>query len=112
MTGGATTTNMDDTFVAALFRAEMLLELRPSLTTRSFINWFPTGNSTAASFTLLGDPGASGAMTEGTDFSSITDITTSKQTATASEVGIMTTVSDVLIKVSLADAISTASSVL
>ena len=112
MSGGATTTNMDDTFVAALFRAEMLLELRPSLTTRSFINWFPTGNSTAASFTLLGDPGASGAMTEGTDFSSITDITTSKQTATASEVGIMTTVSDVLIKVSLADAISTASSVL
>lgn len=112
MAGGATTTNMDDTFVAATFEARILDELRPSVTTRSFIRWAPDGNSTAHSFSLLGDPGASGAMTEGTDFTSVTDITTSKQTATASEVGILTTVSDVLIKVSLLDAVSTASAIL
>lgn len=87
-------------------------ELRPSLTSRSFIRWGPMGNSTAFSFSLLNDPGASGAMTEGTDFTSVTDITTSKQTATASEVGILSTVSDVLIKVSLLDALSTTSAIL
>jgi hypothetical protein len=103
---------MDDTFVAALFEARILPELRPAMTTRNFIRWGPSGNSTAFSFSLLGDPGASGAMTEGTDFTSVTDITTSKQTATASEVGIMTTVSDVLIKVSLLDAMSTAKEIL
>jgi len=112
MAGGATTTNLDDTFVAALFESRILLELRPALTSRSFIRWGPTGNSTAFSFSLLGDPGPSGAMTEGTDFTSVTDITTSKQTATASEVGILTTVSDVLIKVSLVDAMSTAAALL
>lgn len=112
MTGGASTTNMDDTFVAATFEARILSELRPSLTTRNFIRWAPDGPSTAHSFSLLGDPGASTAMTEGTDFTSVTDITTSKQTATASEVGILSTVSDVLIKVSLLDAVSTTSSLL
>ena len=112
MAGGATTANMDDTFVAALFESRILLELRPALTSRSFIRWGPTGNSTAFSFSLLGDPGPSGAMTQGTDFTSVTDITTSVQTATASEVGILTTVSDVLIKVSLLDALSTASAIL
>jgi hypothetical protein len=112
MAGGATTANMDDTFVAATFEARILPELRPALTSRAFIRWAPDGNSTAHSFSLLGDPGASGAMTQGTDFTSVTDITTTKQTATASEVGIMSTVSDVLIKVSLLDAISTVSELL
>ena len=51
-------------------------------------------------------------MTEGTDFTSVTDITTSKATVTASEIGILSTVSDVLIKVSLLDAIGTVSSTL
>lgn len=112
MAGGASTTNMDDTFVAATFEARILPELRPSVTTRSFIRWAPQGNSTAHSFGLLGDPGASGSMTEGTDFTSVTDITTSKQTATVGEVGILTTVSDVLIKVSLLDAVATAGALL
>lgn len=112
MAGGATTTNLDDTFVAALFEARILKELRPSMTSREFIRWGPQGNSTAFSFSLLGDPGASGALTEGTDLSVVTDITTSKQTATAAEVGLLTTVSDVLIKVSLLDAMSVAGEIL
>ena len=93
MAGGATTTNLNDTFVAALFQAEMLSELRPSVTSRDILWWFPTGNSTAASFTTLGDPGVSTAFTEGTDYTTVTDITTGVATATASEVGLMTTVS-------------------
>ena len=113
MSGGATTANMDDTFVAALFESRILPELRPSVTgSRSFIRWGPTGNSTAFSFSLLGDPGASEAMTQGTDYTTVTDITTSAVTATASEVGLMTTVSDVLIKVSLLEAIGTVSATL
>lgn len=112
MAGGATTTNMNDTFVAALFQAEILPELRPSVTGRNFIWWGPTGNSTAFSFTTLGDPGVGTAFTEGTDYTSVTDITTGVATATASEVGLMTTVSDVLMKVSLADAVSVCSGTL
>ena len=103
---------MNDTFVAALFQAEILPELRPSVTGRGFIWWGPTGNSTAFSFTTLGDAGPSGAFTEGTDYTTVTDITTGVATATASEVGLMTTVSDVLMKVSLADAVSVCSATL
>ena len=101
---------MNDTFVAALFEARILPELRPSVTgSRSFIRWGPTGNSNAFTFSLLSDPGVSTGFTEGTDYTSVTEITTSPATATASEVGLMTTVSDVLIKVSLLDAIGTVS---
>lgn len=103
---------MNDTFYAALFQAEILPELRPSVTGRDFIWWGPQGNSNAFSFSTLGDPGASGALTEGTDYTTVTDITTGVATATASEVGLMTTVSDVLMKISLADAVSTCSGVL
>jgi hypothetical protein len=112
MAGGATTANMDDTFVAATFAAEMLPELRPSVTARDFLWQAPAGNSPAHSFTKLDDPGASGPFTQGTDYTTVTDITTSKATATVSEVGLMTTVSDVLIKVSLIDAISAVSALL
>ena len=107
MAGGATTANLDDTVYAAEFSANILEELRPAMTSRSFMRWGPLGNSTAFAFSLQDDPGAAGqnAMTEGTDFSTVTDLTSSKQTATAAEVGIMTTVSDVLIKVSLLDAL-------
>ena len=105
---GPTTTTMNDTFVAALFEARILPELRPSITgSRSFIRWGPTGNSNAFTFSLLSDPGVSTGFTEGTDYTSVTEITTSPATATASEVGLMTTVSDVLIKVSLIDAVNT-----
>ena len=106
MAGGATTANMDDTIYAAEFNAQILEELRPAMTSRSFMRWAPLGNSTAHSFSLQDDPGASsGSFTEGTDYTTVTDLTTSKQTATAAEVGLMTTVSDVLIKTSLLDAL-------
>lgn len=106
MAGGATTTNMNDTIYAEEFNAQILEELRPAMTSRSFLRWAPLGNSTAHSFTLQDDPGASsGSFTEGTDYTTVTDLTTSKATATAAEVGLMTTVSDVLIKTSLLDAV-------
>ena len=106
MAGGATTTNLNDTLYAAEFNANILEELRPAMTSRSFMRWAPLGNSTAHSFSLQDDPGVSSAsFTEGTDYTTVTDLTTSKQTATAAEVGLMTTVSDVLIKTSLLDAL-------
>ncbi len=113
MTGGATTTNMNDTFYAEEFAAQIIEELRPAMTSRSFVRWGPLGNSTAFSFTLQDDPGPSSAsFTEGTDYATVTDLTTAKATATAAEKGLMTTVSDVLIKVSLLDALPHAKSVL
>lgn len=113
MAGGATTSNMDDTFVAATFEATILPELRPAFTNaKSFLRAAPMGPSTAHSFSLLGDPGVATTLTQGTDYTTVTDITTSKATATAAEVGLMTTVSDVLIKVSLLDAIATCSALL
>jgi hypothetical protein len=106
MAGGATTANMDDTIYAAEFSANILEELRPAMTSRSFMRWGPLGNSTAFSFSLQDDPGPSSAsFTEGTDYATVTDLTTSKQTAPAAEKGLMTTVSDVLIKTSLLDAL-------
>lgn len=107
MTGGATTTNMNDTFVAATFEARILPELRPAVTTRDFIRWAPDGPSTAHTFSLLGDPGIAEALTQGTDYTTVTDITTDPQTATVGEVGLMSTVSDVLMKVSLLAAAET-----
>ena len=113
MAGGATTTTMNDTIYAEEFGAQILEELRPAMTSRSFLRWGPLGNSTAFSFTLQDDPGPSSAsFTEGTDYSTVTDLTTAKATATAAEKGLMTTVSDVLIKTSLLDALPHAKAVL
>ncbi len=113
MAGGATTANLDDTIYAAEFGSNILEELRPAMTSRSFMRWGPLGNSTAYSFSLQDDPGPSSAsFTEGTDYATVTDLTSSKQTATAAEKGLMTTVSDVLIKTSLLDALPHAKAVL
>lgn len=103
MAGGATSTNMNDIYFAAMFEARILDELRPAMTSREFLRWGPKGKSNAFSFSTQDDPGAAGAMTEGTDFTSVTDITTGVATATATELGILTTVSDVLIEISLLD---------
>lgn len=112
MAGGASSANMDDTYVAALFEARILPEIRPSMTSREFLRWGSKGKSKAFSFSLLDDITLADAATEGTDYTTVTDITTTKQTATASEVAKMTTVSDVLIEVSLLDAMATAGGIL
>ena len=103
---------MNDTFYAEEFSAAILDELRPAMTSREFLRWGPKGKSTAFSFSIMGDPGAAEGLTEGTDYTTVTDLTTSKNTATASEVGLATTVSDVLIEVSLLDALPYCSSVI
>lgn len=105
MAGGASSTNMNDVYYAAEFEARILDELRPAVTSRDFLRWGPKGKSNAFSFSKQDDPGAGTAFTEGTDYTSVTDITTSVATATASEVGLMTTVSDVLIEISILDAL-------
>ena len=106
MGGGASTTNTNDIFFANMLEARILDELRPAMTpVRQHLRWGPKGKSTAFKFAIMDDPGpTSSSLTEGTDFTSVTDITTSiTSAATAAETGIMTTVSDVLIEVSLLD---------
>jgi len=106
MAGGVTTTNINDTMYANEIEARTLDELRPAMTSRSFLRWAPKGNSKAFVWSIQDDPGASGAMTEGTDFTSVTDLTTSaSSTATASEVGLLTTVTDMAIETSLLNVI-------
>ena len=112
MAGGASTTNMNDIFYAAEFEAAILDELRPALTSREFLRWGPKGKSKSFSFSLMDDPGAAEALTEGTDYTTVTDLTTAVATANAAEVGLATTVSDVLIEVSLLDALPYCSSVI
>lgn len=113
MSGGASSGNMDDIYFGALFEARILDELRPSMTSRDFVRWGPKGKSTIFSFSLMGDPGPStGAFTEGTDYTTVTDLTTSKNSVTAAEVGLATTVSDILVEVSIMDVLPYVKSVL
>lgn len=103
---GAKSNTMDDVYFAALFEARILDELRPAMTSRDFLRWGTKGASNAFSFTIQDDPGPSAALTEGTEYLGsdappFTSITTSKATATASEVGIMAIVTDVLTEISL-----------
>ena len=76
MAGGSTTTNMNDIYYAAEFEAAILDELRPAMTSREFLRWGPKGKSPSFSFSLMDDPGAATGLTEGTDYSTVTDLTT------------------------------------
>jgi hypothetical protein len=104
MAGGVTTTNMNDVFLAAIVEGIILDELRPSMTSREFLRWGAKGKSPVYQFNLQGDPGpTTDTLTQGTDYTTVKDITDSNVQATAAEVGIMTTVSDVSIEVSMVD---------
>jgi hypothetical protein len=104
MAGGVTTTNMNDVFLAAIVEGIILDELRPSMTSREFLRWGAKGKSPLYQFNLQTDPGPTiSGLTQGTDYTTVLDISDTNAQATASEVGIMTTVSDVSIEVSMID---------
>src|SRR5437762_13368754 len=104
MAGGASSSNLDDIFIATGVEARILPELRPAVTSRGFIRWFPGPmNTKTAGFPVLGDPGPSGAFTEGTDYTSVTDPPPTQPTVAAPQPGLMTTASDVLMKIALID---------
>lgn len=94
---------LDDIFDAETTQAMVLQELRPAMTSREFIRWATPGNSNVASFALYGDPGAATApATDITDLSN-TALSSTQAQATAAEVGLMVTVSDVLVKISVSN---------
>lgn len=107
-----TTSTMDDTYFATLFRAAILPELRPSMTSRSFVDWFPVGHGKVAAFSTLDDPGVATSFTEGTDYTTTTTIGTGSANATAAELGLATTVSDFLVQISMLDAVAVAGAIL
>ena len=104
---GTTSATYDNSMYATELGGNIIDELRPAMTSRSFLRWGPTGNSTVFTFQLQDDPGPSTAGTQGTDFATNTALADSAGTAaaTAAEVAMMTTVSDMLIKTSLLDAL-------
>lgn len=107
-----TSSTMDDTYFAGLFRAQLLPELRPSVTSKAIVDWFPAGHAKVAYFSTLDDPGVATGLTEGTDYTTSTAIGTGSASATAAEVGLGAVVTDVLIKISLADAMAVAAATL
>ncbi len=52
MSGGATTTNLNDTLFTVEIGPQVIDELRPAMTSRSFLRWGPKGNSTAFQFVV------------------------------------------------------------
>lgn len=104
MANETTTTSANDVFVTVLHQA-VLEERRPlEIPWRMFhTKADPVGRGITAQFAIQDDPGAAAALTEGTDASN-TQLTTSAQSATATEQGIMATVTDRLAAVSIVDA--------
>lgn len=99
-------TELDDIYFAELVQKEVLFALRPAMTTRNFLRFATPGPSNVASFGKYGDLGAASAPA-----SDITDITdtawsSTQVSATAAEVGIMVTVSDVLRKISATNVVA------
>src|SRR3990167_7662415 len=70
-------TALADSIFAELVESRMVQELRPAMTSRSFVRFARKGPSQNASFPLWGDPGAAAALTD--DF---TNVTTAGGTAT------------------------------
>lgn len=72
----------------------MVQELRPAMTSRSFVRFARKGPSQVASFPLWGDPGAAAALTN--DLSEITStaLSDTQQSATAAGVGFRVDVTD------------------
>lgn len=111
MSAETTTTSANDIYYSAVIADRILQELRPLNPSRGLFRWEPAGNSKAVDFPTQDDPGAAAAPGEATDITN-TSLATSKATVTAAEVGLMTTVTDLLVKVSILDAMSQFSGVL
>jgi hypothetical protein len=103
---------MDDTYFAGLYRAQILPELRPSVTSKAVVDWFPPGHGKVAYFSTLDDAGVATGLTEGTDYTTTTAIGTGSASATSAEVGLGTVVTDLLQQVSLLDAMAVSAATL
>ena len=112
MANETTTTSANDVYVTVLHQA-VLEERRPlAIPWRQFhTKANPVGKGITAQFAIQDDPGAAGQLVEATDAAN-TQFTTSAATATATEQGMMATVTDRLSAVSIVDAYDQFGSVL
>lgn len=111
MANETTATSANDIRYTALINAAILEEARPFNVSKQFFYMGGAGNGVGMSFPVQDDPGAASSLTEGTDASN-TQLTTSEATATATEQGIMATITDRLASVSIIDAMDHFASVL
>lgn len=112
MADETTTTSANDLFFASWVTSEVLDEVRPYNVSRPFFRYAGAAKSNSYDFPIQDDPGAAAASGgEGTGFSN-TSLTTSKATATVGTFGMMATVTDELVAVSLVDALPHFASVL
>lgn len=93
MAGGFSTTNADDLMQIALVEAQMTINQGFNL--RDYITRRPIVNGKVVRFPKYAALTAS-ALTEGTAVSSVSDVTTTSVDVTAAEVGVMTTISDLV----------------
>jgi hypothetical protein len=100
---------LGDSIFAELVQDRVVQELRPAMTSRSFVRFAAKGPSNVASFPLYGDPGAATAPSD-----DITDITSTAMSdtqvsATAAEVGLRIDVSDLVRAVAVQNVVADAS---
>lgn len=87
-------TALADSIFAELVESRLVRELRPAMTSRSFVRFASKGPSQVASFPLWGDPGAAGALTDDLSEISSTALSDTQQSATAAGVGFRVDVTD------------------
>ncbi len=95
MANETTLTTANDIYLASVVDSMVLEESRPYNVMRPFFHWLGPGNSNAADFPNITDPGVAKAMTEGTGSSNVA-ISTGEATATLGTVGQMATITDEL----------------
>jgi hypothetical protein len=87
---------LDNSVFAAIVEAQMVQELRPAMTSRSFLRFATGGASSVATFPLWGDPGSAAAPTNDLSDISATALSDTSVNATAAEVGFEVDVTDLI----------------
>lgn len=114
MAGETTTTTANDVYLAAIVTDRILNELRPLNVMRQFFRKADAGPSLSYDFPKqdkVAPSTVTAPLAEGVDLAN-TALTTSKATATAAQTGIMATITDLLTKISIIDAMPHFSGVL
>lgn len=116
MAGETTASSMDDVVYAAIITSEVLTELRPKNVMRDLLRWGEAGPSKTYQFPILDKPSLPAALAEGADLglpgSGNTQITTTNAQVTAGQVAQKATVTRMLEKVAIINAIETVKGVL
>jgi hypothetical protein len=87
---------LDNSVFAAIVEAQMVQELRPAMTSRSFLRFATGGASSVATFPLWGDPGSAAAPTDDLSDITATALSDTSVNATAAEVGFEVDVTDLI----------------